>query len=72
MARIGRSAAEATVTGSLPRATATAALSPASGRIALAILRKEAEPGSTVTVDAAAGPVEAEVVELPFIEGYPT
>lgn len=50
----------------------TAALSPASGRIALAILRKEAEPGSTVTVDAAAGPVEAEVVELPFIEGYPT
>ncbi|HNC92785.1 MAG TPA: glycine cleavage T C-terminal barrel domain-containing protein [Solirubrobacterales bacterium] len=47
----------------------TAVLSPASGRIALSILRKEAEPGSVVTVETEAGEVEAEVVELPFIEG---
>ncbi|HMT06234.1 MAG TPA: glycine cleavage T C-terminal barrel domain-containing protein [Solirubrobacterales bacterium] len=45
----------------------TTVLSPASGRIALAILRKEAEPGSTVIVDSESGEVEAEVVELPFI-----
>lgn len=45
----------------------TTVLSPASGRIALAILRKEAEPGSTVVVDSGSGSVEAEVVELPFI-----
>lgn len=47
----------------------TAVLSPASGRIGLAILRKEAEPGVTVTVEAADKTVEAEVVELPFLEG---
>jgi tRNA-modifying protein YgfZ len=41
----------------------TAALSPALGPIALAILRREAEPGTAVTV---AGSTEAEVVELPF------
>lgn len=46
----------------------TAVLSPASGRIALSILRKEAEPGATVTVETESGEVEAEVVELPFIE----
>jgi folate-binding protein YgfZ len=42
----------------------TAALSPAHGPIALAILRREAEPGATVAVgdDGA----EAEVVEVPF------
>ena len=37
-------------------------LSPAHGRIALAILRREAEPGMKVT----AGDVPGEVVELPF------
>jgi len=41
----------------------TAVLSPARGPIALAILRREAEPGQTVEV---AGGLEAEVVELPF------
>jgi len=41
----------------------TAVLSPALGPIALAILRKEAQPGDTVAVD---GGVEATVVELPF------
>jgi folate-binding protein YgfZ len=41
----------------------TAALSPALGPIALAILRREAEPGSRVTVGDATG---AEVVEVPF------
>jgi tRNA-modifying protein YgfZ len=41
----------------------TAALSPALGPVALAILRREAEPGSRVTVGDG---VEAEVVELPF------
>ena len=46
----------------------TAALSPASGRIALSILRKEAEPGTSVIVETADGEVEAEVVELPFLE----
>ena len=46
----------------------TSVLSPASGRIALAILRKEAEPGSTVSVQTGDGEVEAEVVELPFLE----
>ena len=49
-------------------AIGTVALSPASGRIALAILRKEAEPGSSVVVEAESGDVQAEVVELPFIE----
>lgn len=47
----------------------TAVLSPASGRIGLAILRKEAEPGATVTVATGAGEVEAEVIEPPFLEG---
>jgi tRNA-modifying protein YgfZ len=41
----------------------TAVLSPALGPIALAILRREAEPGATVTVG---GGMAAEVVELPF------
>ena len=41
----------------------TAALSPALGAIALAILRREAEPGTRVTVGGATG---AEVVEVPF------
>jgi folate-binding protein YgfZ len=40
----------------------TVCLSPAHGRIALAILRREAEPGETVAV----GDVTGEVVELPF------
>lgn len=47
----------------------TAVISPASGRIALAILRKEAEPGSTVSVETADGEVAATVVELPFPAG---
>jgi folate-binding protein YgfZ len=46
----------------------SAALSPASGRIALSILRKEAEPGTKVTVETGSGEIEAEVVELPFVE----
>ena len=41
----------------------TAVLSPAFGPIALAILRREAEPGADVTVT---GDVEAKVVDLPF------
>ncbi len=41
----------------------TAVLSPAHGPIALAVLRREAEPGSTVEVG---GSIAAEVVELPF------
>jgi tRNA-modifying protein YgfZ len=41
----------------------TAVLSPAHGHIALAILRREAEPGARVTVGDA---VEAELVDLPF------
>ena len=41
----------------------TAVLSPALGPIALAIVRREAEPGASVAVGDA---VEAEVVELPF------
>ena len=40
----------------------SACLSPAHGHIALAILRREAEPGAKVSVGAGAG----EVVELPF------
>jgi glycine cleavage system aminomethyltransferase T len=42
----------------------TGVVSPALGPIALAILRREAEPGTTVEVGDAA--VAAEVVELPF------
>lgn len=45
----------------------TAVLSPANGRIGMAILRKEAEPGGRVVVETSAGEVEAEVVELPFV-----
>jgi folate-binding protein YgfZ len=41
----------------------TAVVSPARGPIALAILRREAEPGATVTVGDA---TEAEVVDVPF------
>jgi folate-binding protein YgfZ len=41
----------------------TAVLSPARGPIALAILRREAEPGNTVTVGDG---IEAELVDLPF------
>lgn len=44
----------------------TAVISPARGRIGLAILRREAEPGNTVTVTSEQGESEAEVVELPF------
>jgi len=40
----------------------TAVISPARGPLALAILRREAEPGATVTV----GETTGEVVELPF------
>ncbi len=47
----------------------TAVLSPASGRIGLAILRKEAEPGSTVTVLTDSGETEATVIDPPFVEG---
>jgi len=42
----------------------TAVVSPAFGAIALAILRREAQPGGTVTVGD--GGARAEVVELPF------
>ena len=49
----------------------TAVVSPASGRIGLAILRKEVEPGDTVTVETAAGKVAAEVSDLPFRNGSP-
>jgi folate-binding protein YgfZ len=41
----------------------TAVLSPARGPIALAIVRREAEPGASVLVGDG---IEAEVVELPF------
>jgi folate-binding protein YgfZ len=44
-------------------AVGTAVLSPRHGPIALAILRREAEPGATVAVGDG---IEAEVVELPF------
>lgn len=46
----------------------TTVLSPASGRIALAILRKEAEPGTRVEVDTGDGPVPATVTDLPFAD----
>jgi folate-binding Fe-S cluster repair protein YgfZ len=42
----------------------TACLSPALGPIALAVVRREAEPGATLAVGD--GTVSAEVVELPF------
>jgi tRNA-modifying protein YgfZ len=41
----------------------TAVLSPARGPVALAIVRREAEPGASVVVGDG---IEAEVVELPF------
>jgi folate-binding protein YgfZ len=40
----------------------TAVLSPAHGSVALAILRREAEPGATVSV----GETTGEVIDLPF------
>ena len=40
------------------------AVSPAQGPIALALIRREASPGDTVTVGPEA--VQAEVIELPF------
>jgi folate-binding protein YgfZ len=43
---------------------ASVAVSPAHGPIALALLRREAEPGATVAVGDGGAP--AEVVELPF------
>ncbi len=46
----------------------TAVLSPATGAIGMAILRKEAEPGAIVSISTGSGTVEAEVVELPFLE----
>ena len=46
----------------------TAVLSPASGQIGMDILRKEAEPGSTVMVSSGGTEIEAEVVDLPFLE----
>jgi len=45
----------------------TAVLSPAHGPIALAILRREAEPGATVEIEANGATVEAGVVDLPFV-----
>jgi folate-binding protein YgfZ len=45
----------------------TAVVSPATGRIALAILRKEAAPGDEVTVETAGGEVLASVATLPFV-----
>ncbi|MBK5109958.1 MAG: folate-binding protein YgfZ [Thermoleophilia bacterium] len=47
----------------------TAVVSPAFGRIGLAILRKEAEPGDIVTIETATGEVPAEVAGLPFEKG---
>jgi len=44
----------------------TNVISPASGRIALAILRREAEPGTVVSVGTADGEAAGTVVELPF------
>jgi len=47
-------------------AVGTTVLSPALGPIALAVLRREAEPDVTVSIGA--GAVEGRVVELPFME----
>ncbi len=44
----------------------TTVVSPALGPIALAVIRREAEPGDTVELD---GGASAEVVELPFADG---
>lgn len=46
-------------------ALGTVCLSPALGWIALAVIRREAEPGATVSLGSPHGP-SAEVVELPF------
>lgn len=45
----------------------TAVLSPAHGPIALAILRREAEPGATVAVESDGATIDAAVVDLPFV-----
>lgn len=50
----------------------TAVISPASGRIALAILRKEAEPGAVVEIETADGEISGTVIELPFGIGEPS
>jgi folate-binding protein YgfZ len=50
----------------------TAVLSPASGWVALAILRREAEPGTRVEVLGDQEPVGATVTDLPFIAGDPS
>ena len=42
------------------------ALSPVEGWIGLAIIRREAEPGQRVEVITGSGPIEAEVVDVPF------
>jgi len=42
----------------------TVALSPAQGRLALAILRREAEPGTEVTIESESGPIAASVEEI--------
>ncbi len=47
--------------------TGSCAVSPRLGPIALALVRREAEPGSRLAV--AGGPAVAEVVELPFVAG---
>ncbi|MCO5316428.1 MAG: folate-binding protein [Solirubrobacterales bacterium] len=49
----------------------SAVISPALGRIGLAVLRREAEPGMKVTVVSDGIELEAEVVELPFRETGP-
>ena len=45
----------------------TAVLSPAHGPIALAIVRREAEPGAKVEIESDGGTIEAAVVDLPFV-----
>ena len=47
-------------------AVTSAAVSPRFGPIALALVRREAPPGTTVSVAGDAAPASAEVVELPF------
>ena len=55
---------EVAAAGRVVGTVGSACVSPALGPIALAILRREAEPGATVAVGASGAP--AEVVELPF------
>ncbi|MGA1213112.1 MAG: YgfZ/GcvT domain-containing protein [Solirubrobacterales bacterium] len=50
-------------------AVGTAVLSPAEGWIGLAIVRREAGPGTVIEAGSPDGPVRAEVVELPFPAG---